>query len=121
MNTKTTVKIDGIEYELDLQRAKQMGIIKESKKINDFEIGDLFIYENTNWFVVVRQGYFSDKYTIIGLDDSFRHFSDCGTDGLSKSQMLGFLNRGGEKIFVKNINEDFTNVVKLLLQIAKRG
>lgn len=121
MNTKTTVKIDGLEYELDLQRAKQLGIIEESKKIKDFEIGDLFIYEKSGcWFVIVEHGR-SDNYAIIGLDDSLATFSDCGNKGLSKSEMLEFLNSDHKKIFVKNINKDFAKLVKLSIALAKRG
>lgn len=121
MNTKTTINIDGINYELDLQRAKQLGIIEESKRIKDFEIGDLFAYAGSDcWFVVVEHGC-SGNYAIIGLDSSLRPFGDCGASGFSRSQMLNFLNTGVEKIFVKNINEDFANVVKLAIAIAKRG
>lgn len=121
MNTKTTINIDGIKYELDLQRAKQLGIIEECKKIKDFEIGDLFAYVKTGcWFVIVEQGR-SGNYAIIGLGDSLRTFSDCGANGYSTEQMLEFLNSGSEKFFVKNINEDFADVVKLAVANAQRG
>ena len=121
MNTKTTINIDGINYELDLQRAKQLGIIEESKRIKDFEIGDLFAYAGSGcWFVVVEHGC-SGNYAIIGLGDSLRTFSDCGANGYSTEQMLNFLNSGSEKILVKNINKDFADVVKLAVANAQRG
>ena len=95
--------------------------MQNPKKIKHFEIGDLFAYAKSDcWFVVVEHGR-SSNYAIIGLGGSLRTFGDCGKSGYSAEQMLEFLNSGREKIFVKNINEDFADVAKLAVVKAKRG
>lgn len=54
---KTKVTIDGIEYEVDLAKAKEQGLIKEIKpRITDFSTGDMFCWgreDNGTEFLVI--------------------------------------------------------------------
>ena len=114
---KTTIKIEGKDYILDIDKAKELKLLTEEKTIKDFAVGDAFKLVCGTVVVVVTSGYkyansHDATYSIIGLD-GLRFFCDMGINGFTKERMLAWLNQG-TKTFVKNINADFIDLLETI-------
>lgn len=110
MNKKTIV-IEGREYILDIDKAKELQIIAEKSRITTFKVGDVFRTYSGSMFVIVPFGYnHSGKYGIMG-NGGLNFFSDAGFEGFTEGEMLKWLNTG-TKTFVKNINDDFISLLE---------
>jgi hypothetical protein len=113
-----TVNIEGTEYTIDIEKAKSLGILKD-KTIKDFKVGDVYLYNDRAniKIIIVESGYCdvdtSHRWNIAGLDHGLRVYSDFGSEGASKKQMLEYLNDGPKK-FIKNINEDIKSLMRNL-------
>lgn len=116
-----TVKIEETEYIIDLEKAKELGVLKEDTTIKDFKVGDVF---SLPWYgdniIIVQNGYASSskeqKYNIAGLD-GLGLYLDFGSQGLNKTEMLAWLNKsnnGKHVKFIKNINNDIAELLKSL-------
>ena len=127
-----TFKIDGIEYTIDLEKAKSLGLLKTTG-ITEFRTGDVYefrtgdVYELTtsgNKVVIIPCGYSScygdePTWTFAGLYNTLDVYSSFGKKGATKKEMLEWLNSKMPNIrFIKNINDEFS---KLLKNIDSKG
>jgi hypothetical protein len=115
------VTIEGKEFEIDLERAEELGVLKETLPlITNFEIGDAYRLKYGNSIVVVEAGYaYGDdgvRYSFSGFGDELRNYSSFGKRGGTREQVLEYLNAYQKKgaVFIKNINEDFKKLLKSL-------
>lgn len=109
------INIEGQDYNVNLQKAIELGVISKDSTIKTFEVGDLFVNEVGIKMIIVDHGYnFSNskmkRYNIMGLWNTFQVYSDLSPDGATKEEMLEFLNDGKCK-FVKNLNIDLENLL----------
>lgn len=111
MNTEIT--IDGQTFIIDLERAKELGLMTAKRKNIEFITdGDLFSDGYYLSVLVIRQGYGSSKWNILNAEDhGFGFYSDFADKGVSTQEMLDFIN-SRELNFVKNMNSDLKNIVK---------
>lgn len=117
MKNKTSkVTINGKPYNIDLQRAKKLGVISPINEIVDFEVGDLFRSKSSNdRIVIVETSWNSNRYNIIGCG-GFKHYSDFGEEGLSREDMLAYLNGEGDEdntkyVFLTNLNKEMDELI----------
>jgi len=115
------VTIEGEEYNIDIEKAKELGVLKVPKvdtTIKSFQVGDVFS-TRSGTILIVQNGFSKDpRYNIAGLDGLFL-YSTIGGEGLSRTEMLKFLNRNfkgfGYK-FVKNVNSEIETLLRNTLQ-----
>jgi hypothetical protein len=105
------IEIEGKEYEIDINRAKELGLCKETpKKITDFSVGDVFESKQGSRIIIIQCLYsYSYKYNIAGNYGLYL-YSDFGKNPLNQEQMLDFLNKHEYK-FIKNINSDIETLI----------
>jgi hypothetical protein len=115
------VTLEGKEYEIDLEKAKELGVIKEDNSIKDFEVGDVFS-SGFNPILIVQNGWpdasKEKRYNIAGLD-GMHLYSDFGNKGASKQEMLNYLNygrRGEDLQFIKNVNSEIDTLLRNTLK-----
>lgn len=117
------IKIDGKDYVFDVDKAKQLGVLKEDTTIKDVSVGDVFRYvDSGNLLVVVPHGYNpnpgTERFNIAGRQGGLYVYSYFGKDGATKEQLLLYLNSSNTgvylKKFVKNINDDFKQLLENL-------
>ena len=115
------VTIEGKEYEIDIEKAKELGVIKEDNSIKDFKVGDVFrLHYGGNFIVIIETGYHSfgkERYSFTGLDNVISNYSSFGPEGGTKEDVLKQLNKWKARdaiVFLKNINEDFKKLLKSL-------
>lgn len=110
------ITIEGTSYEIDIQKAKQLGVCKEiNAPITNFQVGDVF--ERASRFrVLIIQGAYNGVdeekgFNIAGRDglEPYSDFSNTGT--VSKQEILEYLNARAYK-FVKNINESVKSLIQ---------
>jgi len=105
------IEIEGKEYEIDINRAKELGICKETpKKITDFSVGDVFESKDYLRILIVHSSYSKTKYNIAGLN-GLRLYSDFGENPIGTEQMLEYLNNHQTYKFIKNINSDIDSLI----------
>lgn len=116
-----TINIEGKEYTVDITKAKELGVLKETlQPITNFEIGDAYRLFTGNILVVVEAGYAYDdamRYSFSGFGDELYNYSSFGKQGGTTEQVLERLNayqKNQGAVFVKNINEDFKKLLKSL-------
>jgi len=114
-NLNKKVEIDGIKYEIDVEKAESLGLLKkEVKKITSFEVGDVFkdpIYNNK--ILIIQTKFGSDhesKYDLGGYDGLKVYSDNINSGGLSFYKMVEYLNRT-QQIFVKNINNEIKALI----------
>jgi hypothetical protein len=114
------ITYEGKEFEIDLERAKELGVLKETlQPITDFKIGDAYRLKQGNFVVVVEAGYAYDdaaRYSFSGFGDELYNYSPFGKQGGTREQVIESLNAYQKKgaVFIKNINEDFKKLLKSL-------
>lgn len=110
------ITLENQEYEIDIQRAKELGLCKEvAKEITDFNVGDVFECQNGERVLIVQSEHGNKsehgaRYNIAGLN-GLKVFSDFGSSLLNHQQMLKWL-RDNEYSFVANINDDIEELIK---------
>jgi hypothetical protein len=105
------IEIEGKEYEIDISRAKKLGICKEThKKITDFSVGDVFESEDCLRILIVQSVYSKTKYNIAGRNGLYL-YSDFGETPFNQEQMLEYLNNHQKYKFIKNINSDIETLI----------
>ncbi len=102
------IEIEGKKYEIDVERAKELGICKEVQKIKDIKAGDVFEDCGTR-VLLIQPIYGFGEFNIAGLN-GLLPYSDLNAL-LSREDMIEFLNEGGFK-FVKNINDQINELIK---------
>ena len=115
------VTIEGEEYNIDIEKAKELGVLKEDKTIKDFQVGDVFstgfdpiLIVQNGWPITSKE----QRYNIAGLDGLFL-YSNFGDKGLSKEEMLKYLNKGDDGFgykFVKNVNSEIETLLRKTLE-----
>lgn len=105
------IKIENVEYELDIERAKLNGSLKRAAiKARDIRAGDVYNHPNVNSFLVIQATFSGDNcYQILGLGaspNSNIFFHELHT----KEQIADYLN-SKEMVFSKNINKDICALV----------
>ena len=118
-----TVTIDNAEFVVDIEKAKSLGVLKQVyKPITSFLIGDVYRIGNDN-IIIVEHGYNTGwgddpkRYNIMGLCGRFKNYSTFGKNGASSDEMLKYINdmcKTNHLVFVKNIGEDFKNLLNNL-------
>lgn len=106
------IEIEGKEYEIDINRAKELGLCKEThKKITDFSVGDVFESKHDLRIIIIHSTYnpYGHKYNIAG-NIGLGLYSDFGENPLGQEQMLDFLNSKEYK-FIKNITVDIDTLI----------
>lgn len=116
MKNKTDrITISGKNYKIDVEQAKKLKILTEDNDIVSFNTGDLFRSENgATTLIVVESGCCSNMYNIMGFN-GFNHYSDFPSKGISKKEMLDFLNGGDDGtryIFVTNLNGRLNEIIE---------
>ena len=114
------VTFEGKEYTIDLEKAKELGVLKEPNTIKDIKVGDVFLTGLQTWVMIVENGYSynqdgkESRWNIAGLN-GLRVYSDFGHEGLTKTEMLKWLNDcyfGKGARFIKNLNADIDKLIK---------
>ena len=112
MNT-TTVTINGQDFTIDLDKAKELGLLQEQQLITDLAIGDVFESEGGLIRVLIIDAFCDDsdninRFQIAGLN-GLEPYSDFD-ELLSMSDMLDWLNDRKYKFF-KNINNKIQKLI----------
>jgi len=106
------INIEGTEYEIDINRAKELGLCKEThKKITDFSAGDVFESRNGSRILIIETSYSNTKYNIAGRNGLYL-YSDFEETPFNREQMLEYLNSDRKYKFIKNINSDIDNLIR---------
>jgi hypothetical protein len=96
------------EFEIDIERAKELGICKEVKKINEIKAGDVF--EGSRARVVIFQPIYGiEEFIIVGIDglQPFSNFHELQT----RYEMTEFLSEG-DYTFIANINDQILELIR---------
>jgi hypothetical protein len=110
------ITLENKEYEIDIERAKQLGLCKEVRKeITDINAGDVFEAPWGERVLIVEAVYGSKsfgtkRYNIAGLD-GLELFSDLNSEPLNHEEMMAWLNEG-KYTFIANINLDVKELIK---------
>ena len=118
------VAIEGVEYIMDVEKAKSLGVLREDTTIKKIEIGDLYLLHNVSPLIIVEHGFASlgsgeaILYNFIGLWSGMQTYSDF-PHGATQEEMLAFLNSYAKNKalkFVKNIDGDFTRLLDSVIK-----
>jgi hypothetical protein len=114
------INIEGKEYEIDINRAKELGLCKEThKKITDFSAGDVFESKSGTRILIIETSYSNTKYNIAGRNGLYLYSNFNETpfnreqmlEYLNGEQMLEYLNDDRKYKFIKNINSDIDALI----------
>jgi len=116
------VTLEGEDFYIDIEQAQKLGLLKDKPTIKEFFVGDVFS-SGFDPILIVQNGWPSDtskeqRYNIAGLDGLFL-YSDFGSEGLSRTEMLKYLNKGDDGFgykFVKNVNSEIETLLRKTLQ-----
>lgn len=113
MEKEIEIQVGNEKYIVDLEKAKQLGVIKR-KELTSFDSGDVFKtkFGTTILVLEIFTSYksISERYQIFGLDGQLKAFSDFNKLQ-TKQQILDLLNRN-EYLFVKNVNDTSEKLFK---------
>jgi len=122
-----TIQIEGQDFIIDLDKAKELGVIKEDSTIKDFKVGDVFLLSGGCKVIIVQTGYTSfyesdveQRYSFAGLAAGLDLFSSFGKEGGTRKEVLAYLNNGDSYSdtpakFLKNINKDISRLLSKLV------
>ena len=102
------IEFENNEYEIDVERAIELGICKKVQNVLSFRVGDVFEARGGR-VLIVEHMYGSDQYNIAGLD-GLKLYSDFD-EPLTSSEMLEYLNESDYK-FVANINDKIAELIE---------
>jgi len=112
------VTIEDKDFTINLEKAKSLGLLEEDRSIKEFFVGDVFS-SGFNPILIVQNGWpdtsKEQRYNIAGLDGLFL-YSDFGSKGASKEEMLTYLNGVCGLKFVKNVNSEIETLMKKLIK-----
>ncbi len=105
------IEIEGEKYEIDLEQAKSLGLIKKlPKPIIGITHGDVFYSKTGGNLIIVQQArYNRNVYIFTGLCDSLQPYNYFT---MSKEEVIDRLNSHGDMVWVGNINEQVKELVK---------
>lgn len=112
-----TVNIEGTEYTIDIEKAKSLGLLKDTK-IDAIRTGDLFKLTNNNIVLIVAKcwgrAYAGQRWGLAGLADTLELYSAFNKEGATEEEMLQWLNQQKGIKFIKNINDDVKALISSL-------
>jgi hypothetical protein len=117
MNNTKTITIDGKEYEINIEKAIELGAAKKKRaKITDIISGDLFIHPKglISNLIVVRVDYDRGLYILMASEFGycFNVFSNNGINKpIYKTELIQYLN-DKEMEFHSNIGDNFSAMVQ---------
>lgn len=103
------ISLDGADYEINIEEAQRLGLIKEIKP--KIEVGDIFHYGSEVYGILVQIKQSKDSYTILGCYDNLNVWS--GPFPINYEQLIEYID---DKKLVKvgNINETVSNYLENL-------
>jgi len=107
-NIDMKMTIEGKEFEIDVERAIELGICKRIDQIEEIEAGDVFECD-LNRVMIIRPFFGAEEFNIAGFHGA-KPFSDFSY-GLSRDQMIDYLNDNDYK-FVANINDQIDELIE---------
>lgn len=116
------ITLENQEYEIDIERAKKLGLCKEvGKEITDINAGDVFEAPCRERVLIVEAVYGSKSfgtklYNIAGLD-GLEVFSDLNNEPLNYKEMIAWLNER-KCTFIANINLDVKGLIKSVKKLG---
>lgn len=116
------ITIEEKDYEIDIQRAKELGLCKEvGKEITDINAGDVFEAPCRERVLIVEavygsKSFGSKRYNIAGLD-GLELFSDLNNEPLYHKEMIAWLNKN-KYTFIANINLDVKGLIKSVKKLS---
>ena len=115
------ITIEDKDYEIDIQRAKELGICKEVRKpISSFMVGDVFTSRSGERILILQAAFAepyavacTERYNIAGIDGLclFPDFRDSEGRTATKDELLKFLNKN-QWTFASNINNKVKELIK---------
>lgn len=103
------VTLDGKEYEVNLAKAKELGLCKEIEpQITSFFVGDIFKAASSCRVMIIQSQYRNPTYTLAGLS-GLELFSNI-SHSLYEKEMLEYLNKHRYK-FLGNINKGISELI----------
>lgn len=111
---KTTITIGGKQLEIDLEKAKELGLCREvHQKITSFKVGDVFGGPGFSNILITQSHYGykeKKKYNFAGTYglELYSAFLD---GARTEYEILEYLNRNKLK-FVKNINKEINALIR---------
>jgi hypothetical protein len=85
------ITLENKEYELDITRAKELGVLKEPKRA--FKVGDIYVYKGKvgnrrELCIVCSSGFNKDTYFFCGLEGTMKPFSNPHLDAAGTQKHL---------------------------------
>jgi hypothetical protein len=105
------IEIDGEKFEADIEKAKELGLIKPVRKlVEDIKVGDVFGHKGGPGTVLVfKSVYDEDSWNMAGLD-GLRLYSNFST-GVCKDKLINYLNNRN-LICLGNINNNIEKLIR---------
>jgi hypothetical protein len=102
------ITIEGKKFEINVERAIELGICKRIDQIKKIEAGDVFQVEQSR-VMLIQPVFGVGKFNIAGLH-GVKIFSDFN-DALSRDEMIDHLNEKGYE-FIANINDQIDDLIE---------
>jgi hypothetical protein len=103
------IEINGEKYEIDLEKAESMGVIKKLRTpITEVKVGDLFYSVGADNIVIIQKHLRGDEFYLTGLDDALFNWN---VPAMSRYEMVQWLN-DGHRVWVGNINNQVKDLVE---------
>ena len=107
-NIDMKLTIEGKEFEIDVDRAIELGICKLIDQIEEIEAGDVFECDD-NRVMIIQPIYKVEEFNIAGLYGA-KPFSDF-KNAQSRDEMINYLNDHNYK-FIANINHQIEELIE---------
>jgi len=97
------------EFEIDIERAKELGICKEVNKIKEIKAGDVFESVGGTRVMIIQPISEIEEFNIVGFDglEPYSDFSELQT----RYEMTEFLVEGNYT-FIANINDQIDKLIR---------
>lgn len=102
------ITIEEKEFEIDVERAKELSICKEVKKIKEIKAGDVFESDGSR-VMIIQPLYGIGKFNIVGIN-GLKPYSDF-EDLQTQEEMIELFNSEGYT-FIANINYDIAELIR---------
>jgi hypothetical protein len=107
-NIDMKITIEEKEFEIDVERAIELGICKRISKIKEIKAGDVF-ESDMERVMIIQPIYGVEEFNIVGFDglEPFSDFSELQT----RDEMTEFLSEG-DYTFIANINDQINELIR---------
>ena len=89
------ITIENKKYQLNVERAKELGVIKEvAPVVKDFSVGDVYAHPTFSGgqFIIGSRTYEAGCYMLLGMGKTLVPYTNFGKDGATHEQMINFIN-----------------------------